>query len=170
MEIRGLRHIALSVVLCLGVVGCAHKNKGHGEGSEYGGASSQGAGDGTGFAGGEAEMRELLAKRKIYFDFDRYDVHEQDFLIIQAHSEYMKSHANTHVRVEGHADELGSREYNVALGEKRARAVKQALESQGVPRHQISTVSFGKEKPDVDGHGEEAHRLNRRAVIVYEER
>ena len=167
MQIRGLRHIALGVVLCLGVVGCSHKNKGYGDPEQGYGASSQGAGEGPGFAGSE-EMRDLLAKRKIYFDFDRSDLRDGEYAIVQAHADYLRNHPNTHVRIEGHADEQGSREYNVALGERRARTVANAMMSQGVSPNQISTVSYGKEKPEAEGHNEQAYSLNRRAVIVYE--
>lgn len=170
MQIRGLSHIALSVVLCLGVVGCSHKNKGNADGAYGNGASSQGIGDGSDFAGSDAQMRDAFAQRKIYFDFDRSDIRERDFEVIHAHANYLKANRNSHIRVEGHADEQGSREYNIALGERRARTVANALVSHGVSGNQISTVSFGKEKPDVDGHNEEAYSLNRRAVIVYEDR
>ncbi|HRE32145.1 MAG TPA: OmpA family protein, partial [Candidatus Berkiella sp.] len=85
-----------------------------------------------------------------------------------AHAEFLKNNPNHHVRVEGHADEHGSREYNIALGERRARTIANALMSQGVAPHQIATVSYGKEKPEAMGHSEDAYRLNRRAVIVYE--
>lgn len=163
MQIRGLRHIALAVVLCVGAVGCSNKNAGMG--AEGYGVSTAGAADGAAFMGDDGG---LMAQRKIYFDFDRFDLHEQDYVVVSAHAEYMRSNPNCHVRIEGHTDEQGSREYNIGLGERRADAVANALVSQGVSRHQISTVSYGKEKPDVEGHGEDCHRLNRRAVIVYE--
>lgn len=163
MQIRGLRHIALAVVLCVGAVGCSHKNGG--ANGAYG-ASTAGTAEGAGFNG--VDDGGLMAQRKIYFDYDRSDIHQQDYSIIQAHADFMKANPNCHVRVEGHTDENGSREYNIALGERRADAVANALVSQGVSRHQISTVSYGKEKPDVEGHGADCHRLNRRAVIVYE--
>lgn len=166
MQARGLRHLLLGAVLCVGVVGCSHQGKHkEGKGEGYGAASTQGAGAHGGFSGDE---QDLMSKRKIYFDFDRSDIHEQDYEVIYAHADYLKGDSSRHVRIEGHADEQGSREYNVALGERRARAVANALVSQGVAPHQIATVSFGKEKPDVMGHSEEAYRLNRRAVIVYE--
>jgi peptidoglycan-associated lipoprotein len=171
MQKRGLRHIAVGAVLCLGLglVGCSHnKHKGPGASTEYG-ASTQGIGEGSEFSG-ESPTQDLLAKRKIYFEFDRSDINDNDFEIIQAHAGYLKEHPNSHVRIEGHTDEQGSREYNIGLGERRARTVANALVSQGVSGQQISTVSFGKEKPDVEAHGEEAYRLNRRAVIVYEDR
>ncbi len=168
MQIRGLRHLAVGVVLCLGVVGCSHNSK-HGAGRDGAyGANSQGAGEGAGFAGDDA-ARDMMAKRKIYFDYDRSDIRQGDYEIIYAHAEYLKHNPNRRLRVEGHTDEQGSREYNVALGERRARAVADALMSQGVSGNQVATVSFGKEKPDTMGHSAEDHALNRRAVIVYED-
>lgn len=169
MQIRGLRHIALGTMLCLGVVGCSHKGKHH-HGVDGSDASTHGAGEGSGFRGSEEQRRELLSTRVIYFDFDRSDIRDSDFELIQVHADYMKDHPESHVRIEGHADEQGSREYNVALGERRARAVANALVSQGVSGNQLSTVSYGKEKPAAEGHNEESYRLNRRAVIVYEDR
>ncbi|MGE3320067.1 MAG: peptidoglycan-associated lipoprotein Pal [Candidatus Berkiella sp.] len=167
MQIRGLRHLLVGVALCVGVVGCSHnaKNGVNGKDSGYG-ASTQGAGDGSEFSG--VEDRDLLAKRKFYFAYDRSDMSEGDYEAIYAHAEFLKTNPNHHVRVEGHADEHGSREYNIALGERRARTVSNALISQGVAPHQVATVSYGKEKPEAMGHDEEAFRLNRRAVIVYE--
>lgn len=168
MQIRGLSYLVLSAVLCLGITGCSHKNKAHGR-DGYGSAATRGAGDQAGFDS-EDQARDLLAKRKFYFAFDRSEIQDGDYDAIQAHAEFMKDHPNTHIRVEGHTDEQGSREYNVGLGERRARAVANALVSQGVSGSQISAVSYGKEKPESDGHDEEAYRLNRRAVVVYEER
>jgi len=168
MQVRGLRYIALGVVLSLGIVGCSHNSKKGGPGSDGYGASTQGAGDGAGFAGSE-EQRDLLAKRKIYFDYDRAELHEHDYQVVNAHAQYLKHHQDRHVRIEGHTDERGSREYNVALGERRARTVANAMISEGVNPNQIATVSFGKEKPETRGHDDESHHLNRRAVIVYED-
>lgn len=166
MRIGRLQHMVLVAVLCAGVVGCSHKGKGPGGAGGLYGASTAGAGEGSGFAG--VDDGGLMAQRKIYFDYDRADLHEQDYMVVQAHADYLKGNPDSHIRIEGHTDENGSREYNIGLGERRADTVANALISQGVSRHQISTVSYGKEKPDLDGHSEENHRLNRRAVIVYE--
>lgn len=167
MQFRGLCHLVVAAALCVGVVGCSHKSKNGVNGSDSGyGASTQGAGDGSEFS--SAEQRDLLAKRKFYFEYDRSDLSEGDYEVVYAHAEFLKNNPNHHVRVEGHADEHGSREYNIALGERRARTVANALMSQGVAPHQVATVSYGKEKPEAMGHDEEACRLNRRAVVVYE--
>jgi len=167
MQIRGLRHLAVGVVLCLGVVGCSHNAKHGGKNGAYG-ASANGAGEGAGFASDDA-ARDMMAKRKIYFDYDRSEIRQGDYEVVYAHAEYLKQNPNRRIRVEGHTDENGSREYNVALGERRSRSVADALMSQGVSGNQVATVSFGKEKPDSLGHTAEDKALNRRAVIVYEE-
>ncbi len=167
MQIRGLRHLAVGVVLCLGVVGCSHNAKHGGKNGAYG-ASANGAGEGAGFASDDA-ARDMMAKRKIYFDYDRSEIRQGDYEVVYAHAEYLKQNPNRRIRVEGHTDENGSREYNVALGERRSRSVADALMSQGVSGNQVATVSFGKEKPDSLGHSAEDKALNRRAVIVYEE-
>lgn len=167
MQIRGLRYIALGVVLAIAVAGCSNTAKhGRGKRGDNYAASAQGMGEGSNFAGADGDM---MNKRKIYFAFDRSDINPADYNTITAHAGYLKQNPNRRIRVEGHADEQGSREYNVALGERRARSVMEALLSQGAHPEQIATVSFGKEKPESMGHSEEAHSLNRRAVIVYEE-
>lgn len=166
MKIVGLRHIALGVLLSVAVTGCSHKHKRHtAEDARGYGAFTQGTGQGTGFAGSE---QGILAERVIHFNFDRSDIREEDIQIVQAHAEYLRDNPQLRIRVEGHTDERGSREYNVALGERRARSVANTLVSQGAGGMQIATVSFGKEKLVSDGHDEQAHGQNRRAVIVYE--
>ncbi len=168
MQIRGLRHLVVGVALCVGVVGCSHNSKNGANGKDSGyGASTNGVGDGSEFLS-SADQHDLLAKRKFYFEYDRSEISEGDYEVVYAHAEFLKNNPNHHMRVEGHADEHGSREYNIALGERRARTIANALMSQGVAPHQIATVSYGKEKPEVMGHDEEANRLNRRAVVVYE--
>jgi len=168
MQVRGLCYV-LGLALCLGLVGCSNQPKKQGHyGKKDHAAQTQGQGEGSSFEGSE-EQRDLLAKRKIYFDYDRADIREYDMPLLAAHAEYLKQNQNRRIRLEGHTDENGSREYNIALGEKRACAVADILASHGVSRHQIVIVSFGKQKPDSNGHTEESHALNRRAVIVYEE-
>jgi len=170
MQIRRFGVLVLGIILCLGMSGCANKSKSQPSGRYgYGLSTSRGLADAAGFAESDDQARDMLTQRKIYFDFDSSVVHERDMDIIQAHADYLRAKPRSHARIEGHTDEQGSREYNVALAERRARAVVNALRANGVPGDQLSTVSYGKEKPDVDGHSEEAYRLNRRAVIVYEE-
>jgi peptidoglycan-associated lipoprotein len=87
--------------------------------------------------------------------------------LIQAHSRYMVDHGDTRVRIEGNCDERGSREYNLALGQRRAEAVKKIMTVLGVPDGRIETISFGEEKPVAMGHDEAAWAKNRRADIKY---
>lgn len=124
-----------------------------------GGGGMQGGG-----GGGEAD---LLSKKVVYFDFDSSTVHDQDRAIIQAHANYLVQHPDIKVTLEGNTDERGTREYNIGLGERRANAVKQMMMLSGVPESQISTVSYGEERPAALGHDESAWHLNRRVEIVY---
>jgi peptidoglycan-associated lipoprotein len=112
---------------------------------------------------------DLLSERKIYFDFDRSEIKPEYSDILQAHAEYLVANPGTSIVVEGHCDERGTREYNIALGERRAHSVLQFLTLQGVSKDQVRTVSFGEERPDVEGHEESAWKWNRRAVFVYSE-
>ncbi|MCO6440336.1 MAG: peptidoglycan-associated lipoprotein Pal [Nitrococcus mobilis] len=108
-----------------------------------------------------------LAKRVVYFDFDSNVVKAEYMPILKAHGEYLATHPENQVAIEGHTDERGSREYNLALGERRAKAVQRILELNGAAKEQISTVSYGEEKPLDPGHTEAALTKNRRALIVY---
>jgi len=108
-----------------------------------------------------------LAQRVIYFEFDSSDVAEQDREIVAAHAAFLSANPEVNVNVEGHADERGAREYNIGLGDQRAQSVRRMLEFQGVAPAQISTVSFGEEKPAVEGHDESAWSMNRRVELVY---
>lgn len=103
-----------------------------------------------------------------YFDFDKNEVHPDDRPAIEAQAKYIASHARARVRLEGHTDERGSREYNIALGERRALAVADVLKMNGVAEKQIKVVSYGEEKPASPGHDEESYRLNRRVELIYE--
>lgn len=116
---------------------------------------------------GEAEM--LLGRTTIYFDFDSSSVKPEYSDAIAAHAEELIDNPDLAVRLEGHTDERGSREYNIGLGERRAQAVRQGLLLQGVSRDQISTVSYGEEQPAVTGDDEEARAMNRRVEIVYQQ-
>jgi len=115
------------------------------------------------------EGKDLLSERKIYFDYDKSDIKDDYKPILEAHAKYLINNPNVSVVIEGHCDERGTREYNMALGERRANAVFQFLTLQGVNKNQMRTVSFGEERPDVEGHDESAWKWNRRAVFVYNE-
>ena len=108
-----------------------------------------------------------LAKRTVYFDFDKSEIKPEGRQVIEAHAQYLASHPNTHVVLQGHCDERGTREYNLGLGERRARAVQQVMTLLGVSANQLEIVSYGEERPAAMGHDESAWALNRRVEIVY---
>jgi peptidoglycan-associated lipoprotein len=124
------------------------------------------AGDATG-AGVAGPSGAQLQNRTIYFDFDSSEVKSDYNSLITAHARYLAANPSTRVRLEGNTDERGSREYNIGLGERRAQSVRRALTLQGVAESQITTVSYGEERPAVTGHTEEAWARNRRVDIVY---
>jgi len=137
-------------------------------GDELGGQGQAGAGDQVAEEPVEP-ARDLLSERKIYFDFDESDIKDEFREVLQAHAEFLVSNPSASLVIEGHCDERGTREYNMALGERRAHSVFQFLTLQGVGKNQVRTVSFGEERPDVEGHDESAWKWNRRAVFVYAE-
>lgn len=110
-----------------------------------------------------------LAKRSVYFDFDSYSVKDDYQSLLQAHAQYLKTHPQRHVLIQGNTDERGSSEYNLALGQKRAEAVRRVLALDGVSDSQMEAVSLGKEKPVALGHDEASWSQNRRADLVYQQ-
>jgi peptidoglycan-associated lipoprotein len=110
---------------------------------------------------------ELLAKQSIYYEYDAYTVKEEYEPVLEAHAALLRAHPDLQVNVEGNCDERGSREYNLALGQRRADAVKRALSLLGASPAQVSAVSFGSEKPKAVGHAEEDLAQNRRSDMVY---
>lgn len=110
----------------------------------------------------------ILSKRSIYFDYDSNQVKDEYRPIISAHAKYLSQNRSRRVRIEGNTDERGSREYNLALGQRRADAVKQMMELLGASGSQIETLSFGEEKPKASGSDEASWAENRRADIRYQ--
>ena len=110
----------------------------------------------------------ILSRRSIYFDYDQFTIKEEFKPVVSAHAKYLSEHRSAHATIQGNTDERGSREYNLALGQKRADAVKQMMTLLGAVSTQIETVSFGEEKPRKQGATEEAFSENRRADIVYQ--
>lgn len=109
----------------------------------------------------------LLSKRIVYFDYDSSTIKDDAMPLIKAHGEYLAKNPGTSVTLEGHCDERGTREYNIALGERRADAVRRMLMSQGVASNQINVISYGEERPAKLGHNEDAWMYNRRVVFDY---
>jgi peptidoglycan-associated lipoprotein len=110
---------------------------------------------------------ELLAKRRVYFAFDSSSIDEESRAIIEAHATHLAANTSIKVRLEGNCDERGTREYNLALGERRAQAVERIIRALGVGAERITPVSYGEEKPVALDHNESAWRQNRRVEIVY---
>ncbi|MGV6859823.1 MAG: peptidoglycan-associated lipoprotein Pal [bacterium] len=170
--------IALSVMLVSGCAGNKPKpaDTAKPAGAESG-ASSTGVGQGSvtatpmdGSASGTAGDADLLQTHVIYFDYDSAQIKSEFVDVVNAHGRYLADHAGARIRLEGHADERGTREYNVALSEYRAQAVANLMKFQGVRPGQVETVAYGEEKPAVLGHNEAAWSRNRRVEIVYEAR
>lgn len=169
---------SVMIVLLIGLMslaGCASGPTKPGEGGANGAKNGQTQGQGADM-GADISAYSLddpnspLAKRVIYFDFDSSNIGDDAKKLIELHAKYLADHPETSVVLEGHTDERGSREYNIALGERRAQAVKQIMLLYGVAESQIQTISFGEERPVAPGHDEAAWALNRRVEIVYSQK
>lgn len=108
-----------------------------------------------------------LANRTIYFEFDSANLTDESISILEIHGNFIAQNGNVNVRLEGHSDERGSREYNIGLGDRRAQSVRRVLLIQGASSDQIDTVSYGEEQPVMSGHDEESWAKNRRVELIY---
>jgi peptidoglycan-associated lipoprotein len=140
------------------------------------GAAGEGASTSTSALGGEGGVNGgalgaggLAGGRVIYFDFDKSDIKPEYNGIITANAQNLVAHPNLKLKLEGNTDDRGTREYNIGLGERRAQAVKRAMLLQGVSESQLTTVSFGAERPAVQGDDEAAWAKNRRVELVYQQ-
>jgi peptidoglycan-associated lipoprotein len=109
----------------------------------------------------------ILARRSVFFDFDKYDVKDEYKALLEAHGQYLRGNAGAKMLIQGNTDERGGREYNLALGQRRADAMKKMLMLLGAREDQIESVSLGEEKPRAQGSSEEAYAQNRRGDILY---
>ena len=150
--------------------GAGSEVPGQTDGAATGEASVGGVGEARPLPGAEGSEEESAAAaraaRTIYFDFDSSEIRPEYAAVIASHARRLASNVTLTVRLEGHTDERGSREYNIALGERRAQAVRRALLLQGAGDNQVATVSYGEERPAADGMTEEAWAQNRRVEIV----
>ena len=172
----------------LSLAGCMHKNalktpvseagaavpgnaaggqNGAGANGDAAGANSSAANGGTAGGGVEGASAPAGVARLVYFDFDSSEIRPEFVTVIAAHAHALSANASIRVRLEGHSDERGSPEYNIGLGERRDQAVRRALLLQGVAESQLSTVSYGEERPAVAGETEDAWAKNRRVEFVY---
>ncbi|OEY67251.1 peptidoglycan-associated lipoprotein Pal [Marinobacter sp. X15-166B] len=181
---------AFAIVLSLGLMaGCSSTGdidgeEGYGTGASavdqsggstvYGGAGEDGISS-TGLTDAEAqqlaEQAELEALRNVtvfYFDFDTSEIKQDVRDVLIAHAQFLAANPGQRVRLEGHADERGSKEYNLALGERRANSVQRFLIVNGASRNQLETVSYGEEKPQAMGSSESDHAQNRRVELVFQ--
>lgn len=184
-----MKKIIFVTVLALSIAACGERIKpddettgdsGSASGAE--GATSGGLGGASGTGGTALEGGKLVSYEKdaindpdnvlsekiVYFAFDSNTVGDDYIELVKHHGKYLSFNTGASVRLEGHADERGTREYNVALAEKRAQAVKQLMLYEGAGNDQISIVSYGEEKPVAFGHDDESMSLNRRVEIVYQ--
>lgn len=172
-----LNKVLKGLMLALPVIAVAacssHKNNnndqtGMGADGAYGaGAGMNGNGNMSSDEQARLQMQELQRNNIVYFGLDKYDIQSDYAQMLDQHAAFLRSNPSYKVTIEGHADERGTPEYNIALGERRASAVKMYLQGKGVSADQMSIVSYGKEKPAVLGHDEAAYSKNRRAVLVY---
>jgi peptidoglycan-associated lipoprotein len=114
----------------------------------------------------EGEVFESSLLKPIHFDFDKYDIRPADTEILKGNSAFLKKFPNVKIQIEGHCDERGTNEYNLALGERRANSTKKYITSLGITADRVSTISYGEEKPMDPGHNEEAWTKNRRANFL----
>lgn len=118
-------------------------------------------------AGALKDPSSPLSRRQIFFDYDKFEVKDEYRPVIEAHAKYLRDNANAKMLVQGNADERGSREYNVGLGQRRSDGVKKMMVLLGARENQIESVSLGEEKPQADGSTESAWSKNRRSDILY---
>jgi peptidoglycan-associated lipoprotein len=160
----------LSIVLVVLLSACASKTtKPSGEGGEGNtGAMSGENASASASVNPLTDPNNILSKRSVYFDFDEYLVKDKYKSMVLSHARYLRDNSNASIRLEGNTDERGSREYNLALAQRRADSVKRVMTLSGTQESQIESVSFGEEKPRADGHNEAAWAENRRTDIRYQ--
>ncbi|KTC97168.1 peptidoglycan-associated lipoprotein Pal [Legionella erythra] len=160
--------VAASIVL---LAACAKKTPGSADMMSDSEASAHGLGQFSRFAGqepGESYTTQAPHNQLYLFAYDDSTFNPKYMASLDAQSDYLKSHPGARILLAGHTDERGSREYNIALGERRANTVAELMRMAGVSRSQIRVVSYGKERPANYGHDEASHRQNRRVELTYE--
>jgi peptidoglycan-associated lipoprotein len=162
MNLRSLSLLAAVLLLAA----CSETPPATNAGAGAGAATPQQATTPSGpVPGSEQDLVQNVGDR-VFFDFDKSDIKAEGRQVLQRQADWLKKYPSVTVTVEGHCDDRGTREYNLALGERRATAVKKMLVALGVPANRISTISYGKERPAVVGDNEAAWAQNRRGVTV----
>jgi peptidoglycan-associated lipoprotein len=156
----------LALTACATTSGSNDGSNGSGSFANGDNASASGLGSETSFGGSSNKMQ--VGNQSYYYDFDKNDVRSDDVPSIKVQADYLATHSNSKVLLAGNTDERGSREYNIALGERRAMSVATILQANGVNKSQITTVSYGAEKPVAVGHSEEDYQKNRRTDLTYQ--
>ncbi len=175
MQVGNLTKSAIISAAMIWAAGCSTTSTttdagsaGMGGGDQAGGASSYGSTGGSLSGGAVVTAEDLKQLRTVfYFDFDQSVVRQEGFADLEAHARYLAQNPSASVRLEGHADERGTREYNIALGERRAQSVERLLVVNGASANQVETVSYGEEKPAVLGHDASSWSQNRRVELKY---
>ena len=161
--------VSLALAGCEGTVGTKDESAEGAAVEDRWGAGAQTRGlEGTGRFSGHPldDPASPLSKRVVYFEFDSSEIRQEYRDIIDAHAQYVAGNPTAAITLQGHADERGSREYNVALGERRASAIRRLMSLLGASEHQMRTISYGEERPASDAHDESAWQLNRRVELI----
>lgn len=166
-----IRVILTAVIASAALVACAGKTTKPTGGTEGGstdrGAQTNPANNGGKYSPGDLDTDSCLRQRKVYFDFDKSEIKQEFQAAIACHASYLRQFPGARVTLEGNADERGTREYNLGLGERRGNAVSSSLGSAGAASSQLNVVSYGEERPVCKEHGESCWQQNRRVEIVY---
>ncbi|MEK9648187.1 MAG: peptidoglycan-associated lipoprotein Pal [Gammaproteobacteria bacterium] len=176
MQTEKIFKFGMAMLLTLTLAACASSDTDETSGSDVidssnsssgsGSATSSGAGGSSSLTTAQMQERDAAMDTTVfYFEFDRSDLSAEARAALVYHANYLKDNPSTRYRLEGHADERGTREYNLALGERRAQAVERYLQVQGVSSNQLETISYGEENPVDPGTSEAAYSRNRRVEI-----
>ena len=168
-------NIAITFTLALVLTACGGSSAIRGSGSSGDGksAGTMGSASETGTAGRNSAEGQMVTsgerpeKMRVYFDFDSSTVDSESRRIVEQHAAYLAAHPDITINLTGHADERGTREYNLALGDRRDASVERMLEILGVSSDRITTISYGEEQPLAMGHDETSWRINRRVEFIY---
>lgn len=164
--IKKILKVTLISATLLTLAACSTASKDGADNGAYG-ANASGTGNMTSFDGANGHALQV-GNQSYYFDFNENTVHDSDMASIKVQADYLNSHPRAKVLLTGNTDERGSREYNIGLGDRRARAVAAVLEADGVNQNQITTVSYGAEKPVALGHDATSWAQNRRVDLIYQ--
>ncbi len=171
-----VRFIALAAASLLALAACSNRDAapvypggaGGPGGPGFGGAGGPGSGITSAPLSGPGSQQDLAATAgdRVHFAYDRSDISSEGQQILERQAQWLRRYPNLSVTIEGHADERGTREYNLSLGERRAQAVKNVLVAAGISASRISTISYGKERPEIPHSDEQSYAQNRRAVTT----